>query len=268
MNSVCHFFGRRRFDVEDRSTNVGWLALVSLGESWHHNHHAFPRSAYHGLRRWEIDPSGLIISGCSGSVWPGTWCGSRPSASARGRWPAPSSQAGRAPAAAAASAALRIAAGCAETGEHQLGTVDAEARRAAACIQPTGIESAVDVFHRFRSGGTPCAGGARCGRRRALRRGRRRCAARARARPAAPAWRKRSAWRCPAARRGPPAGSRRRSRAGLGAAAPAGSRCAAGWPAGRGTCSNSGQSSGLVPPAGGSWCAPLARASLHEGTQL
>jgi len=62
VNSVCHFFGRRRFDLEDHSTNVGWLALLSLGESWHHNHHAFPRSAYHGLRRWEIDPSGLIIS--------------------------------------------------------------------------------------------------------------------------------------------------------------------------------------------------------------
>jgi len=62
VNSVCHFFGRRRFDVEDRSTNVGWLALVSLGESWHHNHHAFPHSAYHGLRRWEIDPSGIVIS--------------------------------------------------------------------------------------------------------------------------------------------------------------------------------------------------------------
>ena len=50
VNSVCHFFGSRRFDIEDQSTNVGWLALFSLGESWHHNHHAFPRSAYHGLR--------------------------------------------------------------------------------------------------------------------------------------------------------------------------------------------------------------------------
>lgn len=62
VNSVCHFFGSRRFDVDDHSTNVGWLAVLSLGESWHHNHHAFPRSAYHGLRRWEIDPSGLIIT--------------------------------------------------------------------------------------------------------------------------------------------------------------------------------------------------------------
>jgi stearoyl-CoA desaturase (delta-9 desaturase) len=62
VNSVCHFFGRRRFAVDDQSTNVSWLALLSLGESWHHNHHAFPRSAYHGLRWWEIDISGLIIS--------------------------------------------------------------------------------------------------------------------------------------------------------------------------------------------------------------
>jgi stearoyl-CoA desaturase (Delta-9 desaturase) len=62
VNSVCHFFGRRRFDIEDQSTNVSWLAVFSLGESWHHNHHAFPRSAYHGLKRWELDPSGLFIS--------------------------------------------------------------------------------------------------------------------------------------------------------------------------------------------------------------
>lgn len=63
VNSVCHFFGRRRFDLEDHSTNVVWLALPSLGEAWHHNHHAFARSAFHGLRRWEaaLDPSGWII---------------------------------------------------------------------------------------------------------------------------------------------------------------------------------------------------------------
>jgi stearoyl-CoA desaturase (Delta-9 desaturase) len=62
VNSICHFFGRRRFDIEDRSTNVAWLSLPSLGESWHHNHHAFPRSAYHGLRPSEIDLSGLVIA--------------------------------------------------------------------------------------------------------------------------------------------------------------------------------------------------------------
>ena len=58
VNSVCHFLGSRRFDTDDHSTNVFWLALPSLGESWHHNHHAFPRSAVHGLKRWELDPSG------------------------------------------------------------------------------------------------------------------------------------------------------------------------------------------------------------------
>jgi len=63
VNSICHFMGSRRFATEDRSTNVFWLAIPSLGESWHHNHHAFPRSARHGLRRWEIDPSALVIAG-------------------------------------------------------------------------------------------------------------------------------------------------------------------------------------------------------------
>jgi stearoyl-CoA desaturase (delta-9 desaturase) len=53
--------GRRRFDVEDESRNVFWLALPSLGEAWHHNHHAFPRSAMHGLKRWELDPSAALI---------------------------------------------------------------------------------------------------------------------------------------------------------------------------------------------------------------
>jgi len=61
INSVCHFFGTRRFDLEDQSTNVLWLALPSMGESWHHNHHAFPRAAVHGLRWWEVDITGTII---------------------------------------------------------------------------------------------------------------------------------------------------------------------------------------------------------------
>lgn len=62
VNSVCHFLGSRRFETDDRSTNVFWLSLPSLGESWHHNHHAFPRSASHGLRRRELDPSALVIT--------------------------------------------------------------------------------------------------------------------------------------------------------------------------------------------------------------
>jgi len=61
VNSVCHFFGRRRFETEDESTNVFWLAIPSFGESWHHNHHAFPRSAAHGLRWWEVDLSAALI---------------------------------------------------------------------------------------------------------------------------------------------------------------------------------------------------------------
>jgi stearoyl-CoA desaturase (Delta-9 desaturase) len=63
INSVCHFFGTRRFAVEDHSTNVFWLSLLSMGESWHHNHHTFPRSAFHGLKSWEVDPTGLVIRG-------------------------------------------------------------------------------------------------------------------------------------------------------------------------------------------------------------
>ncbi len=71
INSVCHFFGRRRFDTDDHSRNVFWLALPSLGEAWHHNHHAFPTSAAHGLRWWELDPSALLIRGMekAGLVW-------------------------------------------------------------------------------------------------------------------------------------------------------------------------------------------------------
>jgi stearoyl-CoA desaturase (Delta-9 desaturase) len=61
VNSICHFFGTQRFSTGDRSTNVFWLALPTLGEAWHHNHHAFPRSAFHGLRWYEFDPSGWLI---------------------------------------------------------------------------------------------------------------------------------------------------------------------------------------------------------------
>src|SRR3954447_14990812 len=61
INSVCHFLGRRRFTTADESRNVFWLALPSLGEAWHHNHHAFPRSALHGLRAFELDPTGWVV---------------------------------------------------------------------------------------------------------------------------------------------------------------------------------------------------------------
>jgi stearoyl-CoA desaturase (delta-9 desaturase) len=61
INSVCHVFGRRRFATTDESRNVFWLALPTMGESWHNNHHAFPTSAAHGLRRGELDPSAAVI---------------------------------------------------------------------------------------------------------------------------------------------------------------------------------------------------------------
>jgi len=63
INSICHFHGKRRFDIEDHSTNVAWLAVPSLGEAWHHNHHAFPRAAVHGMGRREIDITGMVIAG-------------------------------------------------------------------------------------------------------------------------------------------------------------------------------------------------------------
>ncbi len=71
INSLCHFFGRRRFSTGDESRNLAWLALPSMGEAWHNNHHAFPTSAAHGLRPWEIDPSALVIRGleATGLAW-------------------------------------------------------------------------------------------------------------------------------------------------------------------------------------------------------
>jgi stearoyl-CoA desaturase (Delta-9 desaturase) len=71
INSICHFFGRRRFATTDQSTNVFWLALPSFGEAWHHNHHAFPRSAFHGLRWYQVDVAGLVILALEklGLVW-------------------------------------------------------------------------------------------------------------------------------------------------------------------------------------------------------
>ena len=71
INSLCHFFGRRRFTTGDESRNLGWLALPTFGEAWHNNHHAFPTSAHHGLTRWQLDPGGWLIDGLErvGLVW-------------------------------------------------------------------------------------------------------------------------------------------------------------------------------------------------------
>lgn len=61
VNSICHLYGTRTFQSQDLSTNNFWLAVPSFGESWHNNHHAFPGSAFHGFRWWQIDFSGYVI---------------------------------------------------------------------------------------------------------------------------------------------------------------------------------------------------------------
>jgi len=61
VNSVCHTFGSRPFATRDRSRNQWTVGLLALGEGWHNNHHAFPRSALHGLKWWQFDFSGYTI---------------------------------------------------------------------------------------------------------------------------------------------------------------------------------------------------------------
>jgi stearoyl-CoA desaturase (delta-9 desaturase) len=55
VNSATHMWGRRRFATRDDSTNNWWVALLTFGEGWHNNHHAFPTAARHGLAWYEID---------------------------------------------------------------------------------------------------------------------------------------------------------------------------------------------------------------------
>jgi stearoyl-CoA desaturase (delta-9 desaturase) len=61
VNSICHVMGKRPFATADLSRNNGIVALLTLGEGWHNNHHAFPYSARQGLTRWELDPSYALI---------------------------------------------------------------------------------------------------------------------------------------------------------------------------------------------------------------
>jgi stearoyl-CoA desaturase (Delta-9 desaturase) len=61
INSLCHTFGRQPFKTKDESRNLAWLAPFTFGEAWHNNHHAFPTSAVHGMRRWQIDWSAGVI---------------------------------------------------------------------------------------------------------------------------------------------------------------------------------------------------------------
>ena len=61
INSLAHRFGTRRFETGDDSRNNPWLALLTLGEGWHNNHHHFPGSARQGFYWWEIDISYAIL---------------------------------------------------------------------------------------------------------------------------------------------------------------------------------------------------------------
>lgn len=61
VNSAAHSVGYRTYATTDRSTNSWWVALLSFGEGWHNNHHAFPYSARHGMAWYEVDPTWWIV---------------------------------------------------------------------------------------------------------------------------------------------------------------------------------------------------------------
>ena len=63
VNSAAHTWGHRPYATRDTSTNLWWVALLSYGEGWHNNHHAFPTSARHGLRWWQLDTTYWAIRG-------------------------------------------------------------------------------------------------------------------------------------------------------------------------------------------------------------
>ena len=61
VNSLAHIFGKRPFETDDDSTNNWFVALLTFGEGWHNNHHAFPTSARHGLKWYQFDMNWLTI---------------------------------------------------------------------------------------------------------------------------------------------------------------------------------------------------------------
>jgi len=61
VNSAAHNFGYKTYCTGDESRNNWWVALLTWGDGWHNNHHAFPASARHGLRWFELDPTWLAI---------------------------------------------------------------------------------------------------------------------------------------------------------------------------------------------------------------
>lgn len=71
ITSIAHVFGNRPLNSKDRSTNNIWIALPTLGESWHNNHHAFPNAAIVGWKWWQIDIAGWIVRALEklGLIW-------------------------------------------------------------------------------------------------------------------------------------------------------------------------------------------------------
>ena len=71
IGSIAHIYGKSPFKTNDSSKNNIWLAIPTLGDSWHNNHHAFPSSAFHGLKWWQIDFSAWVIRGLEklGLAW-------------------------------------------------------------------------------------------------------------------------------------------------------------------------------------------------------
>ncbi|MFB4311133.1 acyl-CoA desaturase [Actinomadura sp. GTD37] len=69
INSICHTFGKEDFEVRDKSRNVWWLAIPSLGESWHNLHHSDPTCARHGVLKGQVDISARIIRGFEKAGW-------------------------------------------------------------------------------------------------------------------------------------------------------------------------------------------------------
>jgi stearoyl-CoA desaturase (delta-9 desaturase) len=61
VNSAAHTWGYRTYETPEGSTNCWWVGLLAWGEGWHNNHHAFPRSARHGLEWWEFDANWVVI---------------------------------------------------------------------------------------------------------------------------------------------------------------------------------------------------------------
>jgi stearoyl-CoA desaturase (delta-9 desaturase) len=71
INSLAHRFGSRRYATRDESRNNAWLALLTLGEGWHNNHHRYPGAARQGFYWWEIDLTYYLLRALAltGLVW-------------------------------------------------------------------------------------------------------------------------------------------------------------------------------------------------------